>query len=166
MENYNKKEFWSDLKSGRFADMVSETVKRKGLANSQEAYNMFKPLFFKEPDVEKMYIAFLTAKNKITKLECVASGSLTSAAVFPREIIKKVIKHRAAAIIIAHNHPSGCPKPSKEDFVITKQIMIPLKAMGVTTHEHIIIGNNEYYSMSDEGWVTIFNNEIHNFVTK
>lgn len=164
MKDYNKKEFWSDLRSGRFENMVRETAKKKALANSQEAYNIFRPLFLKEPDVEKMNIAFLTAKNKITKIECVASGTLTSAVIFPREIIKKVIKYRAAAIIMSHNHPSGDPQPSNEDFAITKRLMIPLIAMGVTIHEHIIIGSGCYYSMCEEGWLTKYKIEINDII--
>lgn len=79
--------------------------------------------------------------------------------IYPREILKKILEHKAAAIIMAHNHPSGDPTPSPEDYLITKQIMIICNTICVTLHEHIIIGNTGCYSMADQGNIYKFSIE-------
>jgi DNA repair protein RadC len=72
--------------------------------------------------------------------------------VYPREVIKKVIALKAAALVLAHNHPSGDTLPSSEDKEITVKIGLILHAMGVTLHDHTIIGNG-HHSMADSGWL-------------
>ena len=74
-------QFWEDLKSGRFVSMVKESSKGKSLSNSQEVYNVFKPIFEEEDDVEKVYIIFLDARNKILAIEKVFTGTITSSSI-------------------------------------------------------------------------------------
>ena len=103
----NTLQFWQDLKSGHFVSMVKETAKGKRLSNSQEVYNVLKPMFAEEDDVEKVYIIFLDAQNKILAIEKMFSGSITAASIYPREIIKRLIHLKANAFVMAHNHPSA-----------------------------------------------------------
>jgi DNA repair protein RadC len=154
---YSKDNFYRLLKSGRFADMVKESSENKKVNNSIEVYNILKPLMAKESDVEQFWIIFLDAKNKIIEMSCMFKGTLTIAAVYPREVVKKIISTGASAIICSHNHPSGDPVPSAEDYSITFQLLIAVKSMGATIHEHIIIGDGKYHSMADEGAVAKFN---------
>lgn len=145
-------QFWQDLKSGRFASMVKESAKGKRLSNSQEAYNVLKPMVAKEDDVEKVYIIFLDAQNKILAIEKMFSGSITASSIYPREIVKRIIQLRAAAFLLAHNHPSVDTTPSAEDKSITIKVGIAAASIDVALHDHIIIGNG-YHSMADTGWL-------------
>jgi DNA repair protein RadC len=99
----DKSQFWEDLKSGRFVSMVKESAKGQRLSNSQEVYNVLKPIMAEEDDIEKVYIIFLDAQNKILSIEKMFSGSISAASIYPREIVKKLINLKASAFLIAHN---------------------------------------------------------------
>ena len=145
-------QFWQDLKSGRFASMVKESAKGKRLSNSQEVYNVLKPVLADEDDVEKVYIIFLDAQNQIIAIEKIFSGSITAASIYTREIVKRLIQLKASAFLIAHNHPSGDTKPSSEDKSITIKVGIAAASIDVVFHDHIIIGDG-YHSMADDGFM-------------
>ena len=144
--------FWKDLKSGRFVSMVKESARGQRLSNSQEAYNILKPVLSEQDDVEKVYVIFLDAQNKILAIEKMFSGSISSASIYSREIVKRLINQKACAFLIAHNHPSGDTKPSSEDKSITIKVGIAAASIDVTLHDHIIIGDG-YHSMADTGWL-------------
>jgi DNA repair protein RadC len=144
--------FWEDLRSGLIASMIKESSKGNVLANGREVSNIMKPIFARHNDVEKMYCIFLDAKNKIIAIEKMFSGSISSSAVYPREIVKKVLEQKACAVILTHNHPSGDTAPSSADFAITTMVYIALSSIDVALHDHLIIGEN-YYSFADQGWL-------------
>jgi DNA repair protein RadC len=152
-------QFWQDLKSGRFVSMVKESVKGQKLSNSWEAYNVLKPLLAEEDDVEKVYVIFLDAQNRILKIEKVFSGSLTAATIYPRELIKRLLRHKASAFLMAHNHPSGDTNPSAEDRSITLKLGIAAASIDVAFHDHLIIGDG-YYSMADAGRLQRISSEL------
>ncbi len=79
---------------------------------------------------------------------------------YPREVVRAALNNHAAALIFAHNHPSGDPKPSKEDVSITRRLVFACRAMGILVHEHIIIGDNRYYSFADQGHIARINKEF------
>ncbi|MEA1967850.1 MAG: DNA repair protein RadC [Thermodesulfobacteriota bacterium] len=103
---------------------------------------------------------FLDAKNRVIVCEILFQGTLTASAVYPREVITKALEHRAAAVIFAHNHPSGDFSPSPEDIAITKRLVFALRHVGVTVHEHVITGNKGFYSFADHGVIAEFNREF------
>jgi len=98
-------------------------------------------------------VLFLDAKNKVISIETLFEGTLTSSSVYPREVVNAALNHRSAALIFAHNHPSGDPEPSKEDITITRQLVYACKLMGITVHEHLIIGDNRHFSFADQGYI-------------
>ncbi|MCP4672031.1 MAG: JAB domain-containing protein [Desulfobacula sp.] len=100
---------------------------------------------------------FLDAKNRVLTSRILFTGTLTTSSVYPREVIKKAIEYNAAAIIFAHNHPSGDIKPSKSDIKITKDLLFALKYVGIVVHEHMIIGNEGFYSFAAHGLISQFN---------
>ena len=151
IKTMKKEKFYQDLITGKFTSMVKETVKGQTLSSSKEVFNIIKPLTEQEQDVEQFWALFLDAKNNILKISMMFKGSLTAAAVYPRELIKKVLSTKAAAVICCHNHPSGNPEPSSQDHELTLQLLIALKSIGVCFHEHLIVGNGAYYSMADHG---------------
>jgi DNA repair protein RadC len=145
-------QFWKDLKSGRFVSMVKESAKGQRLSNSQEVYNVLKPMLAEEDDVEKVYIIFLDAQNQILTIEKIFSGSITASSIYPREIIKRLIQLKASAFVMAHNHPSGQTTPSSEDKSITIKVGIAAASIDVALHDHLIVGHG-YHSMADTGWL-------------
>ncbi|MBT3386676.1 MAG: DNA repair protein RadC [Desulfobacula sp.] len=103
---------------------------------------------------------FLDAKNRVLISEILFTGTLTTSSVYPREVIISALQHNAAAIIFAHNHPSGDVEPSISDIQITKKLFFALKYVGIILHEHMIIGNEGFYSFAAQGLITKFNKEF------
>jgi DNA repair protein RadC len=95
----------------------------------------------------------LDQKNKVIGIHTVSMGSLTASVVHPREVFKPAILSNAAAIILAHNHPSGQPQPSQEDRVLTVRLVTAGKLLGISILDHVIIGDgtSAYFSFADEG---------------
>lgn len=94
-------------------------------------------------------VIYLNGRNEIIGMEELFHGSLTISAVYPREVVKKVLKQNAAAIILVHNHPSGNLNPSEEDIKITKKLKDAVATIDVKVHDHLIIAGNNYYSFAD-----------------
>ena len=125
-----------------------------GAADAQAVIrNLIK--FQGQPDREQFCVLLLDAKNKTIGLNIVSTGSLSSAMVHPREVLKPAILSNASAMILAHNHPSGELIPSDEDKTITKRIIQASRIMGITVHEHLIISMDEdrYFSFADQGLI-------------
>ena len=125
------------------------------LANSQEAQALIQNLILTkgQPDREQFVVALLNAKNELIGLNIVSVGSLSSAPVHPREVLKPAILANSAAMILAHNHPSNDLDPSPDDLAITKKIIKAADIIGIQVHEHLIINmdDDRYYSFADQG---------------
>jgi DNA repair protein RadC len=102
---------------------------------------------------ECFQVLFLDARNKVMEMETLFEGTLTASAVYPREVVSAALNHHAAALIFVHNHPSGDPAPSPEDIDLTRRLVFACKVSGVTVHEHLIVGNNCYYSFAEHGHI-------------
>ncbi|MCP4689403.1 MAG: hypothetical protein GY859_15220, partial [Desulfobacterales bacterium] len=103
---------------------------------------------------ECLVAVYLDAKNHVAGAETIASGSLTGGSVHPREVAASALEHNAAAIVFAHNHPSGDTEPSPEDRAITRKLFFACRVLGVTVHEHLIIGNDQFYSFAEHGEIS------------
>jgi len=131
----------------------------------QDALNNSKELFeylyhsIRDKTRECFNVVFLDAKNRVVATETLFEGTLTASSVYPREVVLAALNQHAAALIFAHNHPSGDPQPSREDIAITRQLVFACKVVGITVHEHLIIGNNRYFSFADEGYISRMNRE-------
>ena len=101
-------------------------------------------------DVEHFVVIYLNNQNRIITTEVVASGTINSSAVYPRQIAIKVLEKEAANIILSHNHPSGETMPSNSDRAVTKKLQTALSALDIDILDHIIIGE-DHYSFSDAG---------------
>ncbi|MFC1566166.1 RadC family protein [Candidatus Neomarinimicrobiota bacterium] len=132
-------------------EIAKEYKKRDKLTGSNDAANHLTVLLSNDISREQFAVIFLNAANCIISSKIMFKGSLTSSAVYPREIIKKALELDAAAIIIAHNHPSGATKPSRDDIQITNKIKDACRTVDIILHDHIIIAGKGFYSFSDEG---------------
>jgi len=98
-------------------------------------------------DREQFRILFLDKKNALIKDECQQTGTVDHTPVYPREVVKRALELSASAIILVHNHPSGDPTPSRADIEMTKLIASTAEPLGITVHDHIIIGKKGHASM-------------------
>lgn len=103
---------------------------------------------------------FLDAKNRVLTSKILFTGTLTTSSVYPREVIISALQHNAAAMIFAHNHPSGDVEPSGSDIEITRKLFFALKYVGIILHEHMIIGNKGFYSFAAQGLISKFDKEF------
>jgi DNA repair protein RadC len=106
---------------------------------------------FKQQVKERFICVWLNAANRVIGFEVVTEGILNSSLVHPREVFRGAIVATCAAIIIAHNHPSGNTEPSTEDLAITKQIVEAGKVIGIPLHDHIIFNDEAYVSFAERG---------------
>lgn len=98
---------------------------------------------------EHFNIILLSTKNEVISVENISIGSLNASIVHPREVFLRAIKRSSASIILAHNHPSGDPQPSKEDILITKRLVESGKIIGIEVLDHVIMGDNNYCSLKE-----------------
>jgi len=99
--------------------------------------------------IEKFRIMYLNSQNQVITEDDISKGTVNAAAVYPREVIKSALRYNASSLIIAHNHPSGNPKPSKEDIRITNNLYDATNLFQMKLHDHIIIARNEVFSFSE-----------------
>ena len=103
--------------------------------------------------VEEFHILFLDRKNALIKHEQQQRGTIDHTPVYPREVVKRALELQASALILVHNHPSGDPTPSKADIAVTKDIVKAAQPLGVTVHDHLIIGRGRHTSLRDLGLI-------------
>jgi len=101
--------------------------------------------------VEEFHLLFLNRKNELIKHERQQRGTIDHTPVYPREVVKRALELDASALILVHNHPSGDPTPSKADIAVTRDIINAAKPLGVTVHDHLIIGRGRHTSLKDLG---------------
>jgi len=102
---------------------------------------------------EKFKVLFLDPKNQIIEEKTLFEGTVDSSAVYPREIMKDALRYDASSLIFVHNHPSGDPEPSLCDREITRELVFAARVMELKVLDHIIIGNNCFFSFADHGMI-------------
>ena len=94
---------------------------------------------------------FLDNKHRLIALETLFHGTIDAAAVYPREVVRRAMEHNAAAVILAHNHPSGIAEPSTADHAITRRLVDALGLMDIRVLDHLIIGDGHWTSLAARG---------------
>ena len=122
------------------------------IGSPEDAYKAITTITNVQEEAQEVFgILILNTKNKIVAVHEISRGTLNASMVHPREVFKPAILHNAAAIICFHNHPSGDPKPSKEDIEITKRLIEVGKIMEIGIFDHIIVGDDRYISLKGRG---------------
>ena len=103
--------------------------------------------------VEEFHILFLDRKNVLIKHEQQQRGTIDHTPVYPREVVKRALELQASALILVHNHPSGDPTPSQADIAVTRDIVKAAQPLGVTVHDHLIIGRGRHTSLRALGLI-------------
>ncbi|MFC1522791.1 DNA repair protein RadC [Elusimicrobiota bacterium] len=128
-----------------------QTAKNTDLLNSPEAVVSYCRTSLESEKNEIFEVLYLSSKNHLIASERLSEGTIDRAAVYPRRVIEGALSANAAALIFVHNHPSGDPTPSKEDIELTKTLAKAVNVVGITAHDHIIIGNGHYVSLREGG---------------
>ena len=102
---------------------------------------------------EVFAVLFLDSQHRVIKYEEIFTGTLDGSLVEPREVIKRCLELGSKSILIYHNHPSGCPRPSRADRFITKKIQNAANLFDITVLDHIVVGAGEMVSFADLEWL-------------
>lgn len=125
--------------------------KQSLVATSAERVKQFCQLHFGALEHEEFGVLFLDKQHQLIKYESLFRGTIDAAAVYPREVIKAVLAHNAAALVIYHNHPSGALSPSDADMRITNKLQEVAALIDVKILDHIIVTNKDTYSFAEHG---------------
>jgi len=126
---------------------MEDSGKMPSIRDAEDVYEYLKETAkFKKEQFRGLY---LNARNKLIYDEVISIGTLTANLIHPREVFQPAIEFSAAAIILAHNHPSGDPEPSEDDLRMTKELIEAGKIMDINILDHIIIGKDKYVSLKD-----------------
>lgn len=120
---------------------------------SPSAVRDFLRLHFAARDFESFVAIFLDAQNRVISCDELFRGTLTQTAVYPREVVKAALRHSAAAVLVAHNHPSGLAEPSHQDIALTRTLSDALSLIDVRVLDHFIVAGPSLLSFAERGLV-------------
>jgi len=132
----------------RRLESYSETAKPR-IKTPEDAYKLIAPKL-RNLKKETFKALYLDTKNQLIREETISIGSLDASVVHPREVFKTAIQESASSVILAHNHPSGDPEPSREDIELTRRLREAGSIMGIEVLDHIIVGDGRYISLNEK----------------
>ncbi len=132
---------------------LKERIIDKPVYNSSR--EIFDYLYHSMRDLKKelFKVLYLNSQNQIIETDDLFEGTITGGVISPREVIESAIKHKAVSLVFVHNHPSGTPEPSQNDKQITRDLVYALAIMQIKVLDHVIIGDNRYFSFAGEGMI-------------
>jgi len=129
---------------------LSATLERKQITSSVHLFELFDPIMCDLPH-EEFWVALLNGANKVIEVKRLTQGGSRQTVVDIPMLLKMALEKSAQAVAVAHNHPSGQNRPSREDEEITRRIIKGCEAISIVFIDHIIIARGNYYSFADEG---------------
>jgi DNA repair protein RadC len=132
---------------------LAETLKRGEALTSPDQSKLFLSRILRDKPREIFYTLFLDNQHRVIQHETLFEGTIDSASVYPREIVKRALDYNAAALILAHNHPSGVAEPSDADRRITRRICDALALVDIRVLDHFVVGDGEIVSFAERGWI-------------
>ena len=133
--------------------LLSEPVREQPILASWDTLLDYLRADMAHLTIERMRVLYLNSKNMLVRDEVASEGSVDQTAVYTREIIRRALDLGATAIILVHNHPSGDSAPSRQDISMTREIADAGKKLGISVHDHIIIGKDGFSSMRSAGLI-------------
>ena len=127
------------------------STRSRALRGSAEAWYFCKERL-RERDKESFLVVALDARNRPVGEEIVSTGTLTQSLVHPREVFAPLLRHGAASFLVAHNHPSGDPRPSNDDHHVTSRLKDCAEIFSIPLLDHLVVTDNQYHSYADHGW--------------
>ena len=132
---------------------LAETLKRGDALTSPQETRLYLVSLLRDRPREAFFVLFLDNQHRVIESEILVEGTIDSASVYPREVVKRALQHNAAAIILAHNHPSGVAEPSQSDQRITQKISDALGLVDIRVLDHFVVGDGEIVSFAERGWI-------------
>ncbi|KHA61719.1 hypothetical protein NL53_05260 [Vibrio variabilis] len=132
---------------------LSETLQRGDALTSPEQTKLYLSGLLRDKQREEFYVLYLDNQHRVIVGESLFQGTIDAASVYPREVVKRALEHNAAALILAHNHPSGVAEPSQSDRRITRRISDALALVDVRILDHFVVGDGEIVSFAERGWI-------------
>jgi DNA repair protein RadC len=132
---------------------VAEQLKAREVFSSPDAVKNYLQLHLAHRPHEVFACLFLDAQNRLIALEELFRGTLTQTSVYPREVVLKALHHHAAAVVLAHNHPSGTVQPSRADEALTQTLKAALALVDVRVLDHVIVAPGQALSMAEKGLI-------------
>jgi DNA repair protein RadC len=130
---------------------VREQIPSGQTLGSPEAVKLYLRMTFSRRAHESFVVLFLDVKNRLIMCEEMFRGTLTHTSVYPREVVKAALKHNAAGLLLAHNHPSGSPEPSESDLVLTRSLVQALALVDVRILDHFVVAGPHVHSFAEHG---------------
>ena len=130
---------------------ISEDLRTGETLGSPQAVRQYLQLLLARRPYESFAVLFLDVKNRLIAAEELFRGTLTHTSVYPREVVKTALAHNAAAVILAHNHPSGTPEPSAADRTLTLALKQALALVDVRLLDHFVVAGRHVYSFAEHG---------------
>lgn len=130
---------------------ISEELQNVPSLSSPQAVKNYLQLLIGNKAYESFAVLFLDVKNRLIASEELFRGTLSQASVYPREVVKSALRHNAAGIILAHNHPSGSCDPSNADITLTQTLKQALALVDIRVLDHFIVANPHVYSFAEHG---------------
>ena len=121
--------------------------------DSKDTFERFLP-YIDDMKQEHFLVMYLNQSNHVLKIECISNGGTTHVIADPKIIFKNALNLNATCLVLGHNHPSGNPRPSEDDRQLTKKLVSAGKLLDINVIDHIVIGNERYYSFRDHGDMT------------
>lgn len=131
---------------------IAKEAKQKEITSATEIYNLVKSKITSYTQEHLVVLSF-DSRNKFLGIDTVSVGTLNANLIHPRETFDVAIRHHAAQIIVAHNHPTGDPEPSEDDLEITKRLVEAGKILGIEVIDHIVITKESFFSFKDKGLI-------------
>ena len=130
-----------------------ETLQRGDALTSPQQTKLYLSGLLRDKHREEFYVLYLDNQNRVIVGESLFQGTIDSASVYPREVVKRALEHNSAALILAHNHPSGVAEPSQSDRRITRRISDALALVDIRVLDHFVVGDGEIVSFAERGWI-------------
>jgi len=132
---------------------VAQRLREREVFGTPGAVKHYLQLHLGARQHEVFAVLFLDTQNRLLALEELFRGTLTQTSVYPREVVLRALHHQAAAVVLAHNHPSGSAQPSRADEALTSTLKAALALVDVRVLDHVIVGIGEAFSMAEKGLV-------------
>ena len=130
-----------------------EQLKRSHALTSPQLTRQYLLAELSDMPYEVFSMLLLDTQHRVMRFHQVSQGTINTAAIYPREVVKTVLEINAAAVILVHNHPSGLCEPSHADKVITERLVKALKLIDVRVLDHIVVGETQICSFAERGWI-------------
>ena len=142
-------QFQAGLELGR--RYLMEKMKKGDAITSPQASRDYLTLQLRDKPYEVFFVMYLDSKNRVIHHDELFRGTIDNASVPIREVVKEGLKHNAASLIVAHNHPSGVAEPSHADKALTETLSLALGMVGITLLDHFVVGDAEVVSLAELG---------------